>query len=71
MNNTTVTVYSFKKYDISKDDYIKSKRMGTEDAIKRFGGLVISETAIDIPAIDVNGDGLTGENYSPVPNRFY
>ncbi|MDR0457999.1 MAG: hypothetical protein LBH10_03080 [Burkholderiaceae bacterium] len=66
MNNIDVTVHSFEKYSISEDDYIKSKRKGTEDAIRRLGGRVIPGTAIKVPKSGLDGNDLTVPS---VPDR--
>jgi len=69
MSNASVTVYSFEKYSITKDEWKKSRRMGTEKAIKELGGRPILETVTQVPESAVNGNGLTNENYSAAPNR--
>ena len=65
MSDIFITVYSFKKYDIATDECIKSRRMGTEEAIKQLGGCVIPGTAVEVPESAVDRNGLTEIDYSP------
>jgi hypothetical protein len=60
-----ITVHSFKKSDIYKGECIKSRRMGTEEAIKQLGGCVIPGTAVEVPESAVDRNGLTEIDYSP------
>ena len=51
-------VYFFRKYDINNDEFIRSKRPATREAIDRVRGEVLEDTAIQIDDSEVDGDGF-------------
>lgn len=55
---TTVTVYYFMKYDIVRDEFVKSKRHATLETIKKVGGELIHDTAQEVDATQLDRDGL-------------
>jgi hypothetical protein len=56
-----VTVFGFQKYDINSDEFKKSSRLGTREAVEKLGGRVLGE-AIEIDDAELT-DGLTINNY--------
>jgi hypothetical protein len=43
-----VAVYRFKRYEVSCDEYLTSRRYGTLDGIARVGGETVEHTAVEI-----------------------
>jgi hypothetical protein len=64
-----ITVYRFKKYDISNDENRQSRRWATREAIERIGGEVLEDTAteVDPSAVGTEIDGMTERNFDPHP----
>ena len=62
----TVTIYRFKKYDISSDEYQKSRRWATLEAIARIGGEPLEDTAlVDAAVLGREIDGMTDRGFDP------
>ena len=55
-----VTVYSFKRYGISNDEYPQMPRKATLEAIKACEGAPIEDTAEEVDEAWLDGDGLLG-----------
>jgi hypothetical protein len=53
-----VTVYYFTMYDIRSDEVVRSKRPATLEAIVRFGGTLLEETAEEVDPIELDGNGF-------------
>lgn len=51
-------VYYFTKYDITKDENIRSKRPATREVIERIGGTVLEDTAQEVDLSQLDGDGF-------------
>jgi hypothetical protein len=64
----TIAVFPFKLYNIIKDEYVVSKRLGTAQTIERIGA-VIAGPHFSIPTADVDGDGLTKIGYNGYEKR--
>jgi hypothetical protein len=45
---TKITVYQFTKYDIASDQSIKSRRLGTREAIQEIGATILENTAMEV-----------------------
>jgi hypothetical protein len=56
--NNTIIVYGFQKYDIERDEMIRSKRMATQERIRELGCEVIEGTGIQIPSTLLDENGL-------------
>ena len=63
----TVTLYRWRKYAMSLDQMITSRRWGTREAIAEMGGEILEETAVQVDATAVQSDvpGLTAMDYMP------
>lgn len=68
-----VTVYRWKKYDISTDEKRVSRRWGTREAIERMGGEIIADTATEVDESVIQSDieGLTVRNFNPNPRTDF
>jgi hypothetical protein len=68
-----VTVYRFKKYDISTDNNTESRRWATREAIKRIGGEVLEDTAVEVDAAVLGAEieGMTERNFNPHPRTGF
>lgn len=66
-----VTIYQFRMYDIGNDEYQKSRRWGTLEAIAKLGGEAFEDTAVEVDAsvVEGNNPGLTERNYDPYAFR--
>jgi hypothetical protein len=53
-----VTVYYFAMYDINADKIVGSRRPATLDAIKRFGGIPLMDTAQVVDPSRIDDIGL-------------
>lgn len=53
-----ITVYYFTDYHIITDNVIRSHRMATLDAIKRFDGTPLIETAKEVDPSELDDNGL-------------
>jgi hypothetical protein len=60
-----VTVHSFKVWDINKGDYAYPPLKSTAERIERARGVIIPNTAEDVPEFAVDGDG----QYDPGRNK--
>ncbi len=63
-----LAVFTFKIYNGANDDYTVSTRYATAEAIERIGGTRTGPSA-EVPAADVNSDGLTVKGYLPPEYR--
>jgi hypothetical protein len=65
----TVTVYQFKRYDITIDGWQISRRWGTREAIVALGSgfEILESTAAEVAEADVQSDipGLTKIGFNP------
>jgi len=52
-----LTVYQFKVFDINQGINVLGKRMATLEAINNVNGEPIMETALDVSATEVDGNG--------------
>ena len=57
-----VNVYFFSGYQISTDKIIRSKRMATLEAIKRFGCAPIMDTAKEVYTHELDDNGRYPKN---------
>lgn len=60
-----VTIFRFKRYDISSDEFQHSRRWATRDAIERIGAEVLDDHGVDVDPSVLNGDGMTERNFNP------
>ena len=58
-------VYKFRKYDISSDETITSRRWATREAIKAVCGEVVEDTETEIDASFLDNNGMTERNFEP------
>jgi hypothetical protein len=63
-----VTVYFFTGYQISTDKIIRSKRMATLEAIKKFGCTPIMDTAKEVYTHELDDNGRYPKNKSALSN---
>jgi hypothetical protein len=63
------TIYRFEIYDIANDEWHRSRRWGTREAIERIRGAVIESTATEVDASAIASDiaGLTMRDFNPAP----
>ena len=62
---TTITsIFRYRVYDVSKDEYAVSSRMATLEKIKRIGGEPIRDRYIKIDE-SLLVDGWTEKNFNP------
>lgn len=61
------TVHRWRRYDIASDEYVTSRRYGSQEAIDRVGGEIIPESSVEIDDIELDPDfpGMTTRSYSP------
>jgi hypothetical protein len=59
---TQVSVYRFRKYDITTDDYVTSTRMATHEKVAQICAEIIPGTKREIDASLLN-DGWTEKNF--------
>jgi hypothetical protein len=52
------TVYYFKRWDMNVGQMVPSKRMATLKAIKDLGGVPLMETAKEVDASELDGNGF-------------
>jgi hypothetical protein len=74
MKLSTVTVYRFRKYNISSDGYELSRRWATPEAIKRACGEVLEDTAIEVDEAAVattDIEGMTARGFDPRPRTDF
>jgi hypothetical protein len=64
----TVNVSRFKLYDIVSDRLIESKRLATLPTIERIGAIRVGPI-YEVPYDDVDADGLTPVDYTPVRGK--
>ena len=57
-----VTVYYFTCYNIRTDEKVRSQRPATREAIARCNGVVIEETAQEVAATCLDGDGFVARD---------
>jgi hypothetical protein len=69
----TITVYRFRKYDITNDENRQSHRWATREAVERIGGEVLQDTAteVDPSALGKEIDGMTERNFDPHPRTGF
>jgi hypothetical protein len=60
----TVAVFPFSLYDIVQDEFIRSTRYATSQAIERISA-IRSGPSHSVPAADVDSEGFTAKNYDP------
>lgn len=60
----TVAVFRFKIYDITKDEFVLSKRLARPHAINGIGAQ-LAGPSYEVPADDVDNDGFTAIGYEP------
>jgi hypothetical protein len=60
-----VKVWRYRKYDITKDDYFYSTRMGTPEWIDRIEAEKVPGTEADIDAKHLGTEGFTEKNFDP------
>lgn len=71
-----VTVYRYRKYDISRDDYVRSTRMATLDKIEKLCAEALLDKATEIDgSLLIAGEDWTVHNFDPHvsgpdPNSF-
>ena len=61
----TVLVHRYRVYDISRDEYVTSTRMATEEQIAKIGGEIIPDTGISIDVKFIK-DGWTEKDFNPM-----
>jgi hypothetical protein len=61
-----VTVYRFKKWDRDAGDDRLARRWATIEAIVRADGSIIRESAIEIDAAHLDGNGMTASDFDPL-----
>ena len=63
-----VTVYNFKTYDSTKEEWVTSSRMATEGYIRSIGGLIMleSETLIGAKDLEDTIRGFTKKGFVKV-----
>jgi hypothetical protein len=69
-----VTIYQFQSYDIREDAIVKSKRWGTEEAIREIAcGQVLKDTGVEVDESVVQSDiqGFTAIGFDPQPRRGF
>ena len=68
-----ITVYQFKRYDITTDTLRLSRRWGTREGIAALGGSfqILEETATEVAEADVQSDipGLTAIGFNPLVHK--
>ena len=62
------TVFPFRLYDISKDEFVTSRRLATIDAIHRLNAIQAGPS-FQIPNADVDSDGFTVIGYNGYEKR--
>jgi len=62
---STVRVYKFQIYNIVTDELVTSTRLAEERAIENIGAIRIG-VPFEVPVSDVDPEGFTSKNYSPV-----
>lgn len=64
---SSVTIYRFTIYDISRDEHVTSRRWGTRDGIAAVCGAVLEDTGAVVDASAVGGEveGLTVRDFQP------
>ena len=58
---STVTVYYFRRYEISKDENVRSQRPGTIKAIQQLNCEPIMESSQEVDASLIDADGLVAK----------
>lgn len=53
-----ITVYYFESYDIVSDKTVRSPRPATRDAITQCGGVILEDTAQNVDASQLDGNGF-------------
>jgi hypothetical protein len=69
-----VTIYQFEAYDIRSDCTIKSRRWGTEEAIREIAcGQLLKDTGIEVDELVIQSDihGFTAIDFDPHPRRGF
>ncbi|QJE00676.1 hypothetical protein HH212_12125 [Massilia forsythiae] len=61
----TVRVYKFQIYNIVTDEMVTSTRLAQEHTIERIGAVRMG-VPFEVPLSDVDAEGFTSKNYSPV-----
>ncbi|MFW8587526.1 hypothetical protein ACOJBM_29445 [Rhizobium beringeri] len=57
-----ITVYRVRRYDITTDNYIDSRRLMTEKGARMICGEIIRSTAVEIDEEDLE----SGEEWTPI-----
>ena len=62
-----VTIYRFMVYDVTSDEFIKSRRWATIEAIERVRGEVLKDTSVEVDpsVLDSEVSGMTVRDFSP------
>jgi len=58
-----VTVYFFEKYDLMTNQFVRSKRPATLEAIAKVHPHKIMETALEIDETELDGNGFRKSEY--------
>ena len=69
-----VTIYKFEVYNPQTDEIVKSRRWGTEEAIREIAnGRVLKDTAIEVDESVVASDipGFTVRDFNPHPRAGF
>ncbi|MDV4183393.1 hypothetical protein R1521_33420 [Rhizobium brockwellii] len=61
-----ITVYRVRRYDITTDNYIDSRRLMTEKGARMICGEIIRSTAVEIDEEDLE----SGEEWTPIGYFF-
>ena len=63
----TLTIFRFRKYNISSDENQISRRWATREAIARIGGEPFEDTAVEVDAslLGREIDGMTDRGFDP------
>ncbi len=64
-----VTIYRFRMYDMSSDEFRFSRRWGTREAIEAIRGAEVQlDTAVQVDASEISSDvpGLTNRGFNPL-----
>jgi hypothetical protein len=52
-------VFKFRKYDVTRDAYVTSRRMATRACIKKIGAMLLLGTEIEVCRNELRDDGMT------------
>jgi hypothetical protein len=60
-----VRVYRFEAYDIEYDEWKRSRRYATEEAIAALGGRLVPDSGAEVDASVLDTNGMTPRDYQP------